>query len=321
MLWEASDRVCGKRLKALLPILLPALERNGHLKLEEEIRHKILSMSAATIDRLLRMPRRTTRTKKPPSVVPEPRRRIKMRTFADWNEPLPGSMEMDLVAHCGEINRGSYVHSLVLTDIASGWTEAAPIVVREGTLVVETLERIRVGLPFALRALDVDNGSEFVNNRLIEYCLGHGIELTRSRPYRKNDQAWIEQKNGAVVRKLLGYRRFEGLAAARAITRLYGASRLFVNFFQPSFKLAAKQRDGAKVTKRYHPPQTPCERLLQAESIPMAAKSKLREIAADLDPLKLLEEMRAVQAYLAAFVRSDDIVSIFCGAIRRETAF
>ena len=223
-----------------------------------------------------------------------------MRTFADWNEPLPGSMEMDLVAHCGEVNRGSYVHSLVLTDIASGWTEAAPIVVREGTLVVETLERIRVGLPFALRALDVDNGSEFVNNRLIEYCLGHGIELTRSRPYRKNDQAWIEQKNGAIVRKLLGYRRFEGLAAARAITRLYGASRLFVNFFQPSFKLAAKHRDGAKVTKRYHPPQTPCERLLQAESIPMAAKNKLREIAADLDPLKLLEEMRAVQAYLAA---------------------
>ncbi|BCG97437.1 MULTISPECIES: DDE-type integrase/transposase/recombinase [unclassified Mesorhizobium] len=300
VLWEASDRVCGKRLKALLPILLPALERNGHLKLEEEIRHKILSMSAATIDRLLQMPRRTMRTKKKPRVVPEPRRRIKMRTFADWNEPLPGSMEMDLVAHCGEANRGSYVHSLVLTDIASGWTEAAPIVAREGTLVVETLERIRMGLPFALRALDVDNGSEFVNNRLIEYCLGHGIELTRSRPYRKNDQAWIEQKNGAVVRKLLGYRRFEGLAAARAITRLYGASRLFVNFFQPSFKLAAKQRDGAKVAKRYHPPQTPCERLLQAEAMPMAAKNKLREIAGDLDPLKLLEEMRAVQAYLAA---------------------
>ena len=103
MLWEASDRVCGKRLKALLPILLPALERNGHLKLEAEIRCKILSMSAATIDRLLRMPRRTTLTKKPPRVVPEPRRRIKMRTFADWNEPLPGSMEMDLVAHCGEV--------------------------------------------------------------------------------------------------------------------------------------------------------------------------------------------------------------------------
>ncbi len=143
-------------------------------------------------------------------------------------------------------------------------------------------------------------GSEFVNNTLIDYCLSHGIELTRSRPYRKNDRAWIEQKNGAVVRKLLGYRRLEGLAAARAMTRLYAASRLFVNFFQPSFKLAAKQRDGAKVTKRYHPPQTPCERLLQAECTPMAVRSKLGEIAAELDPLKLLEEMRAVQAYLAA---------------------
>jgi hypothetical protein len=300
VLWEAADRVCGKRLKALLPMLLPALERHGHLKLDEEIRPKILSMSASTIDRLLRMPRIATRSRKIARVEPEPRRRIKMRTFADWKEPPPGSMEMDLVAHCGEVNRGSYVHSLVVTDIASGWTEAAPLVVRESSLVVETLERIRSGLPFALRALDVDNGSEFVNDRLIQYCLSHGIELTRSRPYRKNDQAWIEQKNGAVVRKLLGYRRFEGLAAARAITRLYAASRLFVNFFQPSFKLAGKERDGAKVSKRYHPPQTPCERLLQAESIPTATKSRLREIAAELDPLKLLEETRAVQAYLAA---------------------
>jgi hypothetical protein len=298
VLWEASDRVCGKRLKALLPILLPALERHGHLNLDATIRAKVLAMSAATVDRLLRAPRSVTRSKKRRRIEPEPRRRIPLRTFADWNEPSPGCMEMDLVAHCGPVNRGSYIHSLVLTDIASGWTEAAPLVVRESSLVVETLERIRVGLPFALRALDVDNGTEFVNDRLIEYCLSHGIELTRSRPYRKNDQAWIEQKNGAVVRKLLGYQRFEGIAAAKAITRLYGASRLFVNFFQPSFKLAAKHREGAQVSKRYHPPQTPCERLLQDEGTPETARMKLREIAAALDPLKLLEEMRAMQAHL-----------------------
>lgn len=114
------------------------------------------------------------------------------------------------MAHCGTVNRGSYISSVVLTNIASGWTEATPILVREGSLVVETVEQIRRGLSFSLRALDVDNGNEFVNNRLIEYCLSHGVELTRSRPYRKNDQAWIEQKNGAVVRKLLAYRRFEG---------------------------------------------------------------------------------------------------------------
>jgi len=307
VLWEASDRVCGKRPRALLPILLPALERNGHLHLGEAMRQKILAMSASTIDRLLRVPRSATRLKKVRRAMPAARRRVPVRTFADWNEPPPGSMEMDLVAHCGEANRGSYVNSLVLTDIASGWTEAAPLVVRESGLVVETLDRIRQGLPFTLRALDVDNGSEFVNETLIQYCLSHGIELTRSRPWRKNDQAWIEQKNGAVVRKLLGYRRFQGIAAAQAITRLYGASRLFVNFFQPSFKLAEKYRQGAQVTKRYHPPQTPCERLLQAESIPDAAKSKLREVASILDPLKLLEEIRAVQAHLAALADGEQL--------------
>ena len=299
VLWEASDRVCGKRRRALLPILLPALERNGHLHLLAPMRQMILAMSASTIDRLLRVPRSATHLKKRRRAMPEARRRVPVRTFADWNEPPPGSMEMDCVAHCGDANRGSYVNSLVLTDIASGWTEAAPLVVRESGLLVETLDRVRLGLPFALRALDVDNGSEFVNESLINYCLSHGIELTRSRPYRKNDQAWIEQKYGAVVRKLLGYRRFQGIVAAQAITRLYGTSRLFVNFFQPSFKLAEKHREGAHVSKRYHPPQTPCERLLQAESLPDAAKAKLREVASALDPLKLLEEIRAVQAHLA----------------------
>jgi hypothetical protein len=170
--------------------------------------------------------------------------------------------------------------------------------VRESGLLIEALERIRIGLPFALRALDVDNGGEFVNEAMIQYCLRNGIELTRSRPYRKNDQAWIEQKNGAVVRKLLGYRRFEGIAAAQAIGRLYGASRLFVNFFQPSFKLAEKHRQGAQVSKRYHPPETPYERLLRAETLSDAIKAKLREVGIALDPLKLLEEMRAMQSHL-----------------------
>lgn len=307
VLWEASDRVCGKRLKPLLKILLPSLERHGHLKLNEAIRAKVLAMSAATIDRLLRVARQATRGKKRRRVVPEIRRRVRVRTFADWNDPPPGCMEMDLVAHCGDVNRGSYVHSLVLTDIASGWTECAPLIVRESTLLVETLDRVRLGLPFQLRALDVDNGSEFVNETMIDYCLRNGIELTRSRPYRKNDQAWIEQKNGSVVRKLLGYRRFEGMAAAQALARLYGASRLFVNFFQPSFKLAEKHRQGAQVTKRYHPPATPCARLLQAETLGEPIKSKLRQVETALDPLQLLEEVRAMQSHLVVLADGEKI--------------
>jgi hypothetical protein len=298
VLWEASDRVCGKRLKPLLSILLPAMERHGHLHLEGTIRSKVLAMSAATIDRLLRDTKAVTRANKPRRNLIGLRRIVPIRTFADWKDPLPGSMEMDLVAHCGDVSRGSYVHSLVLTDIASGWIECTPLIAREGTLVVEALERVRTALPFRLRALDTDNGSEFLNETMVKYCTDHGIELTRSRPYRKNDQAWIEQKNGAVVRKLIGYRRLEGLAAAQAIARLYAASRLFVNFFQPSFKLAEKTRNGARVSKRYLPPQTPCERLLQNQDTEAAMKVKLRGVSESLDPLHLLEEVRTMQRHL-----------------------
>jgi hypothetical protein len=297
VLWEASDRICGKRLRPLLRTLLPSLERHGHLQLDAAVRAKVLAMGAATIDRLLREPK-ATRKKKKPRTCPELRRRIPVRTFADWKEPPPGSMEMDLVAHCDGVSRGSYVHSLVLTDINSAWTECAPLVVREKTVLIEALERVRVSLPFPLRALDVDNGGEFINEDLIGYCVNHGIELTRSRPYRKNDQAWIEQKNGAVVRQMVGYRRFEGIAAAQMLARLYASLRFFVNFFQPSFKLMEKFRTGSQVTKHYHPPQTPAERLLASETIPAPMKARLRTVQEQLDPLRLLEEIRAVQANL-----------------------
>src|SRR5918994_7404601 len=157
---------------------------------------------------------------------------------------------------------GSFASTLVLTDIASGWTECIALLVREGSLVIEALDRLRLALPFPLRGVDTDNGSEFINELLVTFCTHRGIEFTRCRPYRKNDQAWVEQKNGSVVRRTVGYRRFEGLEAATVLARLYAALRLFVNFFQPSFKLAAKARDGAKVSKRYHPPATPYQRLL-----------------------------------------------------------
>ena len=252
VLWEASDRVCGKRLKALLPVLLSALERHGHLRLDAEVRERLLCVSASTIDRVLAEPRsgngrrRTRRTS-----GPRIRGSVPVRTFADWKDPAPGFVEADLVAHSGDTMAGSMAHTLTLTDIASGWTECIALLVRESSLVVDALDRLRVGLPFLLRGIDTDNGSEFVNDALLAFCTKHDIVFTRSRPYHKNDQAWVEQKNGAVVRRLVGYGRLEGLAAGEALTRLYSASRLFVNFFQPSFKLAEKTRVGARVHKRY----------------------------------------------------------------------
>jgi hypothetical protein len=185
-----------------------------------------------------RGPRRST---PPAATADSPYRPV--RTFADWNDPLPGYVEGDLVAHCGESAAGSFVQTLVLTDIASGWTELVALIVREKTLITEALLKMRAALPFPLRGLDPDNDSVFINETIIGYCAEYGVEFTPSRAYHKNDQAWVEQKNGAVVRRLVGYQRLEGVAAVQALSRLYAASRLFMNFFQPSFKLASKERN------------------------------------------------------------------------------
>ena len=200
----------------------------------------------------------------------------------------------------------SYTH-LVLTDVASGWTECVALLVREGALVADALERLRTTMPFALRGIDSDNGSEFINETVLSYCQAHNIEFTRSRPHRKNDQAWVEQRNGSVVRRLVGYGRLEGLRAAEALARLYTSSRLFVNFFQPSFKLAEKTRTGARVTKRYHAPETPWARLLASSAVDERMKDRLRAVLATLDPLRLLDEIRTVQEHLAGLANVDEV--------------
>lgn len=308
VLWEAADRVCGKRLKPLLPLLIGALERHGHLQLDERVRARLLAASASTIDRVLAEPRAAALgRRRARAVKPAVRRSVPVRTFADWKDPLPGFMEADLVAHGGETMAGSFVHSLVLTDIATGWTECVALLVREGSLIVEALAHLRTTMPFPLRAFDTDNGSEFVNETVLSYCAEAKIEFTRSRPYLKNDQAWVEQKNGSVVRRLVGYRRLEGTAAAAALARLYESSRLFVNFFQPSFKLAEKTRHGARVSKRYHAPETPCARLLKSDAIPEAMKERLRAVMVTLDPLRLLDEIRKAQHQLAALSAGDTV--------------
>ena len=222
-----------------------------------------------------------------------------MRTFGDWGDPSPGFFEGDLVAHCGGSMAGSFVHTFTLTDIASGWTEGLPLLVREQGLVTEALDAFRSRLPVPLRGLDTDNDSVFMNEIMVEYCDHHGIELTRSRAYRKNDQAWVEQKNGSVVRRLVGYDRFAGVAAAQILARLFDVARLYVNYFQPSFKLRDKTRDGAKVTRRYFKPETPCERLLAHPAVSEQTKQRLRRLRADLDPVELLRKLRDAQADLA----------------------
>jgi hypothetical protein len=301
LLWEAADRICGKRLKALLPVLIESMERHGHLQLDPVVRSALLDISAATIDRLLR-PVRAARggtRRRRWGLGSAVRQSVPVRTFNDWGDPPPGYCAADLVEHCGGVHEGSFVHSLTMTDIHSGWTECTALIIREQTLVVEGISQIRRQLPFVLRELDTDNDSVFMNETLQRYCREHQLEWTRSRAWRKNDQAWVEQKNGAVVRRLAGYGRLSGLTAAATLGRLYQSARLYVNFFQPSFKLAGKQRAGALVRRRYHPPLTPCQRLLASPYIDETVKDQLHQRFASLDPVALLKTIRDTQQELA----------------------
>lgn len=307
VVWETTDRICGKRLKAVLPSLVESMERHGHLCLDSEVRERLLAVSPATIDRLLAPAReRAGRKKRRQMSASSVRGRVPVRTFSDWGDPIPGFVEGDFVAHCGGSMAGVFVYSFVVTDIATGWTDCLPLVAREQSLVIEALTVFRRQLPVPLRGLDTDNDSAFLNEALIKYCSDSDIEFTRSRAYRKNDQAWVEQKNGAVVRRLVGYGRLEGLAGARALERLYRAARLHVNYFQPSFKLREKVREGAKVKKRYHPAATPCDRLLANENVDEQVKARLRQHRAELDPVELLRTIRIAQEEIAILVGNVD---------------
>lgn len=300
VLWEAADRICGKRLKEAIPTLVDAMERHGHLQLEPEVRSRLLAMSAATMDRVLKPARDTGKQGRRRSGINNTplRKSIAVRTFSDWNDPPPGFFEMDMVAHCGKSVAGSHAHSLVLTDIASGWTEGAAMGVREQTLITVTVEKVRLKLPFPMLGLDVDNDSAFINETVVDYCKDRKLELTRSRAYKKNDQAWIEQKNGSVVRRMVGYGRLEGVAATTALGELHDVVRLYVNFFQPSFKLKSKIREGAKVKKKYYLPATPYERLLANDRVTNECKEQLRETFSKLDPVHLLNQIRERQRKL-----------------------
>lgn len=297
VLWEASDRLCSKRLKPLVPVLLPALERHGRLAPSAELRGKLLTISAATMDRLLSKVRVTARggQRRRAGMSSAVRRSVLIRTFGDWNDPAPGYVEVDFVAHSGTSSSGSFVQTMVLTDIATGWTECVPVRTRDGGLVIAAIQRARLLFPFPLAGVDFDNDSAFMNELVVCWCRSQGLEVTRSRAYRKNDQAWVEQKNGAIVRRLVGYGRFAGVDATASLVRLYDLVRLYGNLFQPSFKLREKTRIGARVIKRYHPPVPPAARVLAHPGVADSDRKRLRLMMEAADPVTLFAGIRAAQ--------------------------
>ena len=294
--WHAANRICAKRLIPFLPTLIEALERHEHLQLTAECRSQLLSMSAATADRLLRSQRklglRGLSTTRAGTLL---KQQIPIRTFEEWKETRPGFLEADLVAHCGADIEGGYLYTLTLTDVATGWTECLPLLYRSQEAVLAALRRTRTLFPFPILGIDTDNGGEFINEVLIAYCEQEQITFTRGRPYLKNDQCFVEQKNGAIVRQVVGYDRLVGEHAYRQLTELYRALRLYVNCFQPSMKLVAKQRDGKKVRYVYDLAKTPLQRLLLSGVLPAQKQQELFEVAQALDPIRLFQQLELLQ--------------------------
>src|SRR5215212_929413 len=265
-IWKVMDYICGKRMQPALAEMVRVLERHNELHCDPSTKAKLLRISAATIDRLLRTERRKYELRgkartKPGTLL---KHQIPIRTFAEWDEQQPGFSEIDLVGHEGGVAAGDYCQTLDLTDIATTWTETMAVRNKAQSWVFAALKEMRQKLPFSLLGIDSDNGSEFINKYLVEYCQKQKLSFTRSRPYRKNDNCFVEQKNYSVVRRAVGYARYDTEAQLHLLNELYATLRLYTNFFQPTMKLKSKERVGSKVIKRYERAQTPYQRVLAA---------------------------------------------------------
>ncbi len=292
-LWLACEQLCSKRLKAALPLWLPFYEAEQGA-LEESVRRKLLRISAATIDRLLKKERARYRGKGLCGTRPGRRlkQQIPIRTDND-DVDRPGFLEADTVAHCGNSLAGDFIWSLTFTDIFCQWTENRAVWNKGAVGVLEQVKDMEAKLPFELLGFDVDNGSEFLTHHLWRYLLDRPrpVPLTRSRPYRKNDQAHVEQKNWTHVRQLLGYQRLEQPELVPWINELYRTWGLLHNCFHPNLKLLSKTRQGAKTIRKYGPPQTPYQRLIQSEHLTPEQKQKLHSQFQQLNPLRLKEQL------------------------------
>jgi hypothetical protein len=288
-IWEICGRICSKRLKPFLPEMVTVLERHKEIKLEAEVKEKLLSMSCATIDRCLQKEhfekKQGISTTRPGTLL---KNAITVRTFTDWNEERPGFMEIDLVAHCGGSAEGQFCYTLTAVDISTGWTECLAVKNRTQEAVFDQIIQLRERLPFPLLGLDSDNGSEFINDMLYRYCMKEKITFTRSRPYRKNDQAHVEQKNWSVVRRTVGYDRYETPEQLSLLQNIYADLRYYVNFFQPVLKtVGRKQLSERKFIKVYDQAATPLHRALLSNEMSIHTKAALINTYLRCNPVAL----------------------------------
>jgi hypothetical protein len=300
-LWALFGFMCGKRLAPAIRVNLVVLEKFKELRgLTQRTRAQLLKVSPASIDRLLAVERKKLRLKGRSHTRPGSMRKtlIPLRTFGSEEQKLPGYVEVDLVGHDGGSSSGEFAQTLTLTDVATGWTEVRAVRNKAQKWVFPALQHLASFLPFPLKGLNADNGGEFINYNLYNWCQMNHLAFTRSRAYRKNDNPYVEQKNNAVVRTAVGYYRYDTQEQLRLLNQLYAQLRLLVNFFYPSMKLVEKIRVGARVKKRYDTPTTPYQRVLDCAHIEEQAKEKLRQQFAQLNLAAITRSLCSLQGEL-----------------------
>ena len=303
-LWVMFDCPCGQRLAPALRQEVDRLRKGGEVRCSDEIGEKLKRISPKTIDRLLAGERQTRQLRKNrnPAVHPLLYQKIPVKVASEWDTQEVGNLQADYVEHCGRSNGGDYVHTVSLADIASGWWEGEPIPARTQKDTQEAIERIRQRIPFRIREIHPDNDRGLINELLWGYCKKRGIRMSRSRPYQKNDNAWVEQRNWSHVRKMVGYQRYDTMPELLLLRELYGYLRLYKNFFQPTMKLKSKTRVKGKIHRQYEPALTPYQRLLESGQLARKAQKELQQQYESLNVAELRRKIDQVRDRLFRMV-------------------
>lgn len=295
--WEVFDYPCGQRLAPALRQEVERLRKAKELACPDEVAAKLRAISGKTIDRLLAREKqlRNLKQNRNPGIHPLLYQRVPVKVASEWDTTQVGNLQLDYVFHCGRSTAGEYLHTLSAADIASGWWEGEPIMGRSQVATKEGMDRIRQRLPFRILEIHPDNDSGMINELLWGYCKKARIRMSRSRPYKKNDNAWVEQRNWTHVRKVVGYRRLDTAGELAILRELYGCFTVYKNFFQPTMKLAEKIRDGGKIHRKYDEPRTPYHRLIESGQISATTRKRLQTQYESLNAAKLrrqIEDLR-----------------------------
>ena len=304
--WAVLGMPAGKRLAPMLPELVPILRRHGELDIDDDTAALLTSMSAATIDRRLAGERRQHQLKgrsrtKPGSLL---KSQIPIRTWADWDDAVPGFVEIDLVSHDGGNAAGEHAWTLTVTDIATGWTESRSVRNKARRWVLAALDEIASVMPFPILGVDSDNGAEFINAHLLAWCQKRKITFTRSRPGNKNDGCHVEQKNWAIVRIVVGYHRYDTAAELLLLNKIWVLQSKLTNYFLPQQKLVSKVRVGAKVTKKYDTATTPHRRAERHEKVADKDTAILADTYAGINPAAIQRQIQALTSELLTLTTS-----------------